>query len=125
MAGSNFMSSYCPSENKNVSDPTKLWDNGLHLDGNETFSHLCIFPFSQYFPFLDNNFYFVLIAHRIGWIVSGVFAFVATVISFYLIIRHCQFYYKVCVIIIMIFHIMNNDTNNIYIYVYFFFYMQL
>ncbi|CAG8847991.1 6485_t:CDS:2, partial [Racocetra persica] len=51
--------------NKNETDPTSFLDNGLHWD-----------------------------AHRIGWTISGVFAFVATIISFYLIIRHLQFYHK-------------------------------
>ncbi|CAG8657599.1 19711_t:CDS:2 [Racocetra persica] len=55
----------CPSENKIENDPSAFWDNGPHLD-----------------------------AHRIGWAVSGLCAFVATVVSLYLIIKHSQYYHR-------------------------------
>ncbi|CAG8514956.1 6327_t:CDS:2 [Gigaspora margarita] len=55
----------CPAENKDETDPTQFWDDGLHWD-----------------------------AHRIGWTISGVFALVATLVSFYLIFRHLQHYNK-------------------------------
>ncbi|CAG8454989.1 11331_t:CDS:2 [Diversispora eburnea] len=58
--------SNCPADNKNETDPTSFWDNGPHFD-----------------------------AHRIGWTVSGLCALFATLISFYLIIKHCQNYHKV------------------------------
>ncbi|CAG8674144.1 organic solute transporter Ostalpha-domain-containing protein [Gigaspora rosea] len=55
----------CPVHNKDETDPTKFWDDGLHWD-----------------------------AHRIGWTISGVFALVATLVSFYLIFKHLQNYNK-------------------------------
>ncbi|RHZ89581.1 hypothetical protein Glove_13g222 [Diversispora epigaea] len=57
--------SYCPADNKNETDPTRFWDNGPHFD-----------------------------THRIGWAVAGLCALVATLISFYLITKHCQYYHK-------------------------------
>ncbi|KAF0541708.1 organic solute transporter Ostalpha-domain-containing protein [Gigaspora margarita] len=55
----------CPSENMADNDPSAFWDHGPHFD-----------------------------AHRIGWTVSGAFAFVATVVSIYLIIKHSQYYHR-------------------------------
>ncbi|CAG8735708.1 39427_t:CDS:2, partial [Gigaspora margarita] len=55
----------CPSENMADNDPSAFWDHGPHFD-----------------------------AHRIGWTVSGAFAFVATVVSLYLIIKHSQYYHR-------------------------------
>ncbi|RHZ85999.1 hypothetical protein Glove_57g92 [Diversispora epigaea] len=49
---------------KNETDPIRYWDDG-HFD-----------------------------AFLIGWLVSGLCALFATLISFYLIIRHCQYYHK-------------------------------